>query len=106
MRPGDDQNQHLQVAVRGNADEIEPQQVSVVAGVGMEEDVGDSRADDMAREQDRNGKSEDDLAKLGRAQPQASPLPQRPQGKPRMDDKAAVEQHLPRAGSPDPETEP
>ena len=106
MRPGDDQNQHLQVAVLGNADEIDPQQVSVVAGIGMEEVVGDSRADDMAGEQDRNGKAEDDLAELGRAQPQAPPLPQCPQRQPVMDEEAAVEQHLRRAVRPDAEDVP
>src|SRR5216683_1839696 len=65
VSPSDDQNQHLQVAVLGNADEIEPQQVSVVTGIGVEKIVGYAGSDNMTGEQDRDRKAEDDLAQLG-----------------------------------------
>ena len=106
VSPGDDQDQHLQVAVLGRPDEIDPQQISVVADIGVEKIVGDAGADDMAGEQDRDREAEDDLAQLGDAQPQAPPLPQRPQCQRVMDEKAAVEQRLRRPVRPDPEDVP
>ena len=67
VRPGDDQDQHLQIAVIGRPDEIDPQQIGVVADIGVEEIVGDAGADDVADEQERDRKAEHDLAQLGHA---------------------------------------
>ena len=106
MSPSDHQGQQLQRTVLGRADEIDPQQIGVVAGIGVEEIVGDPGPDDVAGEQDRDGKAEHDLAELGSAQPQAAPLPQRPQRQPVMGDEAAIEEYLRRAVRPDSEDVP
>ena len=57
------------------ADKINPQQIGVVTGIGVEEIIGDPGTDDVAGEQDRDRKAEDDLAEFGTSQPQAPPLP-------------------------------
>ena len=75
VTPGDDQDQHLHDAMFGRADEIDPQQIGVIADIGVEEAVRDARDDDVADEQERDGKAEQDLAHLGSMQPQCPPLP-------------------------------
>jgi len=106
MTPGDDQNQHLHDAVFGRADEIDPQQIGVIADIGVEETVRDACDDNVADEQERDAEAEHDLAQLGRAQPQCPPLPQRVKRQRVMDEEAAIEQQLRRSVRPDPEDVP
>ncbi len=106
VRPGDHQGQQLQHAMFGQADEIDPQEIDVVAAVGVEEIVRDAGADDVAGEEDRNGKAQHNLGELGAPQPQAPPLPQRPQRQRVMDEETAIEQRLRRSIRPDSEDVP
>ena len=67
VRPGDDQDQHLLIAVPRRVDEIRPEQTAVVCVVGVEEIIGNSGADDVARERCRTGNAEHALAQFGDA---------------------------------------
>jgi hypothetical protein len=62
VTPGDDQDQHLYETMIGRADEIDPEQIGVIADIGVEETVRDARRDDVADEQERDAEAEHDLA--------------------------------------------
>ena len=87
----------------GRADEIDPQQIGVIAVIGVEETVRDARDHDVADEQELDREAENDLAQLGNAQPQCPPLPQRVKRQRVMSEEADEEQQLGRWARPDQE---
>ena len=90
--PGDDQHRQLQVPAFRGAHEQRPQDEAVIVGIEAEKAGADPVGDDMPGQQDRDREAEHQLQQFGGAQPQAPPLPQRPQRQPVMHQEAAVEQ--------------
>ena len=103
VRPGDDQGQHLPIAEIRRPNEIYPQHIRVITDIGMEEIVGDTRPDNVAGEQYRDRKAENDLGELSGRAAASSGAATVPTAPDRNGSETAIEQELRRPVRPDPE---
>ena len=101
VAPRDKKDELLPQPDAGCLDEIDPQQIRIISGIGAEPVVADAGAHDMAHQQQRDRKAERQLRPFGRKQPQRAALPQRAQRQKIMDCETAVEQHLHRRQRPE-----